>query len=340
MSRLIHSADWHLGAPNQPDCFGHASAKLLVDACLEKSVFTLLIAGDVFDKHNPSQQDKDKLLQLILDNPKINFVFTVGNHDYLDKARSYHTLVYLDLLSKHFSNLYVLDEGLHEVCGVTFLVLSDDLFTWGTIKAPGAVAVWHGTVPGVILGDPVEGKQAVQKLLSRSEVSYVALGDIHKQRSVFHDRCWYCGSLYPKTYSCEDGFIYFDGEKPISCKLDQPKRITQQVDFAKEEIGELTKELKKIPQGNLLRLKTNLPQATLAECRNELVGLLEDHFLEVKIDNTPAIDTQRREEASKANKDIDVVKALAKKYAEDANPKTVHKLCMRYLTEASVETID
>lgn len=86
--RLIHTADWHLGATLR----GHDRAwelgqvlDALVGIVRDKEADAIVVAGDVFDSQNPSGEAQrllyDTLAALHRARPGLTVIMTAGNHD-------------------------------------------------------------------------------------------------------------------------------------------------------------------------------------------------------------------------------------------------------------------
>lgn len=87
MSRLLHTSDWHLGAPLagevRTDHFQTMLEGLLKLIC-ERKVTCLLVAGDVFDVSSPpvsAQNQYFDFLARLKDSPCSEVVIISGNHD-------------------------------------------------------------------------------------------------------------------------------------------------------------------------------------------------------------------------------------------------------------------
>lgn len=88
MIRLLHTADWHLGAALQgwsrePE--HRAALAQLVATAKERDVDAVIVAGDVFDSLNPSAEAQRLLFETLRDLraacPRATVVLIAGNHD-------------------------------------------------------------------------------------------------------------------------------------------------------------------------------------------------------------------------------------------------------------------
>ena len=207
----MHTADWQLGAPGVPPSYFETALHELRSLAIGSKIDIILCAGDIFDQPRPDQKVKDLLLRTILEMP-VHWVFTVGNHDYTDKAKSYHSLVFLKILEKDkkLDNIDVLEPGESRVVLINSNFIDfcavkewEDFYVNTREKNKFCIGCWHGIVPGLDiknLNEKTQAERNAEKALNKSKVDYIALGDIH-QPILLHDRCGYPGSLIDKTYA-------------------------------------------------------------------------------------------------------------------------------------------
>lgn len=88
MIRVLHTADWHLGHELAGWTRGWEQAQALAQLCrlaVEHEVDALLVAGDVFDHQNPSNDSLrllyETLAHLARELPGLAIVLVAGNHD-------------------------------------------------------------------------------------------------------------------------------------------------------------------------------------------------------------------------------------------------------------------
>lgn len=333
--RLLHSADWHLGAPSAHPIYSKQAVPALVNAAREHGAEYILVAGDVFDRPHPNQVVKDYLLEQLIAAEDITFIFSVGNHDYTTKAKEYHSLQYLEILSGKLSNV--------SVVGPNKAYMDDELIVfavdqWEDLLNIDAtltklknhdldnlykIGVWHGIVPGIDIRtlntkNRTLGKQ-IKKVLRH--LDYIALGDIHKRLSL-DPHCRYSGALYQKTYADEAGVVLVsDVGTPGYLDLGLPRRVTAEVDISGEYSEEdLVDNLRSFGnEGDLLKVKFQLPASVWTPLdkqyiRNELLGT----YAEVKLDNDLVPERDRRknlDKIEKANTIMDEIAAVIE--AED-----------------------
>lgn len=300
MARFLHTADWHLGAPQHPRIYREQLLPKFTEFICDNHVNDVLCVGDVFDQHNPDQRIKDALLQFLISSP-CNFTFVVGNHDFSDKTRTYHSIQYLKILQEKLDNVVVYDTtGVHEFfvgnCRMSLLTVVDD--DWDSVQnfpltEKVDIVAWHGTVPGISFDNGVNYKKnsQLESFLKRSKCTYFALGDIHKHLKLATN-CWYPGALVQKTYGCESGLlevtINADSVATRSLKLDLPEKVNLPVTFevgrdSEQSIIAFIKE--NYPTQSLLRLIFNLPAEVWASLDKELIKAELVEFGDVKLDN-------------------------------------------------------
>jgi len=317
--RFVHSADWHLGAINQPNIYAEAPHRL-VDWMLQQGLNTVVVAGDIFDKANPSQSVKDTLLSLVLEYPQINFVFSVGNHDFETKSHDYHSLMTYKVLSSNINNVTVLSDwpvtswSWKTIKDLTFVNLPTDIDWRKEHRAlrhcaefgTNLVAVWHGILPGLDLRtyDTTVCGTLVNEFLREYGIRYLSLGDIHKRLQIT-EFCYYPGALTPKTFACEDGFLVVDisDEKVFvesydATTLKLPKRVTLDLLLETGDTEEsLAAQIKaKVPAECVLKLSFSMTISSWAVFNKKaLLELLEPHCLSVKMQNNPIPEKRTRE---------------------------------------------
>jgi len=97
--RIIHTADWHIGQTlnGYGRDYEHKEVlKELATLAHKHQADALIIAGDIFDHHNPSGEAQqlfyETLLKLKKARPKMTIVITAGNHDAAGRLSAPHAL--------------------------------------------------------------------------------------------------------------------------------------------------------------------------------------------------------------------------------------------------------
>ena len=349
MTTFLHTADWHLGSPQHPAIYKEqllpAFSKILQDTQTQ----VVLCVGDVFDVHNPDQKTKDALLKFLVES-HCTFLFVVGNHDFSDKTRTYHSLEYLKILAARLDNVSVYDQsGIYKVAIDGYvrqlLVIVDD--AWSAVQdypltGPVDIVAWHGTVPGISFTNGVEYKKdgQIEAFIKKSGCKYFALGDIHKHLQL-NKRCWYPGALVQKTYGCEAGVVHvsFDQKtiKTTSLKLDLPEKKNLNVTF---EIGKDSEKSiiafvrDNVAPKSLIRLIFNLPMSAWAGLNKDYIRKELVEFHDVKLDNLPRVDVVKRtnfENIKQCKSTEEELKMLIDQEELDIDKDDLLTLCKEYL---------
>jgi len=354
MVRILHTADLHRGAPSAHPVYNTRALPELVNLAVRKHCDYIVVVGDIFDKPKPDQTVKDFLVRQLLDTKRqIEFIFIPGNHDYTTKTLEYHSLNYLHYLreaSNYKVNIHIVEPGAY----IAFDKLSVfAMESWGDVAlaeqehdgSKPLVIAWHGTVPGLQFSNikhvPKETYKSIKQILEKTNAQYIALGDIHRTMKL-HPRCWYPGPPVQKAYSDKDGVLLVAmnmvNTKVKKYKLPLPKKITLEVVFeegvdSEETIIEFVKDT--IPANNLLKLKFELPLKLWGSLnQNYIKESLQDHCLEVKLENDPIPDIRTRASIEKVSKakslqqEVDIVLS-----EEDfgLDVKKLRKTCRKYL---------
>jgi len=338
--RFLHTADMHLGA--HLECFyddrQYSILKALVELADSRNVHDIIIAGDIFDKPHPDQKIKDYLLRYVLDTPHINWYFVLGNHDYTDKDKSYHSLVFLELVENIVDNVHVCEPGNnYSFDHFNLIVLDEDCnpVEVPDNSAPNVVAM-HGILKGIFgLEKSKAASEFASKLLKTYNAKYIALGDIHKSMKIL-DNCRYPGALIQKTYACEEGILEVDiVESTVKeLSLDLPKKLALSVKLNSEDFSS-DKSVEKLiadsvsgitDKYSLLKLKFELPVHLWASIDKKRLREYLGDFIELKLHNTPVVEIQENSqvESTTVKDDInEVVEALN----TDLNKKRLKKIC-------------
>lgn len=96
--RFLHTSDWHLGRDLGKHSLAEGQERALtqiVDEAIKHSVDAVVIAGDVFDRANPSPVDVRRLNTALtrIHEAGIPIIMTAGNHDEGSKLAAYNNLL-------------------------------------------------------------------------------------------------------------------------------------------------------------------------------------------------------------------------------------------------------
>jgi DNA repair exonuclease SbcCD nuclease subunit len=342
--RFLHTADWHIGSPQHPQLYKDGMLNAFDGLLNELNVDLVVCVGDVFDTHNPDQRVKDQLLRFLLNNNTSNFYFVVGNHDYIDKTRSYHSLEYLKILSEKLDNTTVIDEtsvitiypSRRGIPGIKLLSIIDP--DWEQVEKTTSeekidIAAWHGTVPGISFdkGFKYSDDGKIDTFIKKIGCKYFALGDIHKHIQL-HKRCWYPGALVQKTFGCESGLVLVEIEKDkistTSVKLNLPEKKTINLSFdpGKDTEDSLIAFIKEnIQEKSLVKLVFNLPNASWADVnKDKIKEEFKDYLSEIKLENNP-IQIQNTRISSESIKKASSIEEELKIIIEDSDELELDK---------------
>lgn len=223
--RLIHSSDLQIGK-----VFGFLDpqvAVLLQDArqtvigtlgqlAIEHGASDILLAGDIYDKQQPSQVTLAKPIETMRRFAKVTWHLLPGNHDCFrenglwtrlmrsqlpENVRLHLAPGAVELSSQGTPQAYVLPAPLK------FISSSDDLTSYMDRESTPAGAIRIGLAHGSIAGFGSEGDAANYIPPARSDqagLTYLALGDWHRQIRI-NDRTWYSGTPEPDQFKRPPG---------------------------------------------------------------------------------------------------------------------------------------
>lgn len=223
--RFIHIADLHLGSrPEAGFSWGEGRGEELwsclaavIDACNDKEVDLLLIAGDLFDRP-PVWEEAARANELFGRLKETQVVMIAGDCDYIagdDCRREYPWHPWVHLLADKYPQPVYLGELDTSVVGCSYQqpeVVSPYL--------EDAVPDSEGEIQ-ILLGHTGDSMHmpADLKELSRAGFDYIALGHSHKPQLLPQLRLAFCGSTEPlnKTETGKHGFVIGElgGEKPV-----------------------------------------------------------------------------------------------------------------------------
>lgn len=218
--KIIHCADLHLDSKMSTNLSREQAKERrnellrtfahMVDFAAKNDVRVIMIAGDMFDTRNVSVMARNTVRDLIVSNPKIDFIYLRGNHDndnFLSKLEEIPSN--LKLFNDPFSSYTY---GKITISGLALqayhsLVLSHDTYN---------IVMMHGQI-----GDEINLNE-----LKNKNIDYLALGHVHSYQSDALDaRGTYCysGCLEGRGFDeCGDkGFVLLDiDEKALTAKMD------------------------------------------------------------------------------------------------------------------------
>jgi DNA repair exonuclease SbcCD nuclease subunit len=218
--KFIHSSDLQIGKAF--GYFGPEIANILQDArqavvrtlgeaAVKSGASAVLIAGDIYEKQQMTQQTLARAIENMRSFSSIQWHLMPGNHDHFRENGLWDRLARLQLPSN--VTLHV-RPGAVEIAGngavpifllpapLRFTSSMDDLTAYMD-KEPtpeGAIRIGmaHGSIQG--FGSDEEASNYVAPVRAESAgLSYLAMGDWHRQMRI-NDRCWYSGTPEPDQF--------------------------------------------------------------------------------------------------------------------------------------------
>jgi DNA repair exonuclease SbcCD nuclease subunit len=218
--KFIHSSDLQIGK-----AFGYfepeiASAlqdarqtvvRTLGEAAVKSGATAVLIAGDIYEKQQMSQQTLARAIENMRSFKSVRWHLMPGNHDHFRENGLWDRLVRMQLpsnvtLHTQPGAVQIADDG-----GVPVFLLPsplrftssvDDLASYMDQAATPEGAIRIGMAHGSIQGFGSEGEASNYVSPSRVKdagLSYLAMGDWHRQMKI-NDRCWYSGTPEPDQF--------------------------------------------------------------------------------------------------------------------------------------------
>ncbi len=317
--KILHTADLHFGAEFKS--LGEKSVQLinesfksfekLINYCIDPNneIDILLIAGDLFDTHNPEARIREKIKEQLQQVVKkgVNLFLLPGNHDSFGYRNSiYKTEEFPGTVIKNSSFEYVTEIKLKGM----------RVFIYGGVFEPGKgtkrmlsrfkikdengvhIGLLHGTLE--MKGINVKNRDLPfsYEEFANTGLNYLALGHFHSFYSIEIDnkhKAAYCGSLVPyKIDECGDKCallvdIQISGEVKIKkLQFSHIQSDYKEIDLNKENINsfqELVEKIKKLSnKEKILNLKlTGVADFPVVE--EELIARIENYFFFVKIYN-------------------------------------------------------
>ena len=201
--KFIHIADIHLGArPDAGEAYSGERPRELwdtfsqvIDCCNQEKVQLLLIAGDLFHRQ-PLLRELKEVSYLFSRLKHTQVVLIAGNHDFIRKKSYYRTFSWpkhVHMLSGETLGHVVFPELDTAVYGLSYHSREITEPLYDSAKAKGLarceILLAHGGDEKHI---PIR-----REALKKSGFDYIALGHIHRRRSLTEGFAEYAGSLEP-----------------------------------------------------------------------------------------------------------------------------------------------
>jgi len=211
--KILHTADLHIGANRSyPNYLRRQRAAVQEIMELANDVDVMIVAGDLMDHAQPHHEERRIISQLFHYCP-CPIVAITGTHDRYGKRWGDTTLNWLVPLAPRLGHRVWDTPTAEKFKGVWWLALPYNNYSQGDLNllVPWLVHQvprdWQGPVilishefyQGAVTDTGFGGKGERPRLPLSKRISYVALGDIHKQQQL-NSRTFYCGSPYQKTF--------------------------------------------------------------------------------------------------------------------------------------------
>ena len=282
--RFVHTADLHFGGSKILPRFlerQEAAFDQIFDVAFDQNISTVVIAGDIFDEAEPSAEARDLVERKLLEYDAAGFTILLipGNHDLVDRS-GYTAIHYLSMLSEHgrLRNSVFTERTKYVQVGDTVFCLlvhgrgefSEacrraviDYHESGVkVDADHFVMVAHETIRGaqtdikLKTGDYYRLETGEERPDTSLDVTYWALGDIHKAQAV-GPRAFYSGAPLQIKFGDDwpKGVLVVDTEDP-----DNPK-------FADIDSNQLVKAApgEEVPRNSYVKLKVKNKTDILSE---------------------------------------------------------------------------
>lgn len=237
--KFIHCADLHLDSKMQSNLSSQKARQRnleildtfekMVDFAQDNAVVGIIIAGDMFDTTRVSKQTKQRVLNKIIKNPNIDFLYLSGNHDETS---------FISLIEEIPSNLKIFNNQWQT-------------YAYGNLKITGRLFDGHTNASFydtlnlqednfniVVLHGELSTQAINLNKLKDKYIDYLALGHIHSySQEKLDERGVYCyaGCLEGRGFDeCgEKGFVLLD--------IDANRKIlhTQFINIAKRQLYEI-----------------------------------------------------------------------------------------------------
>jgi DNA repair exonuclease SbcCD nuclease subunit len=217
--RFIHSSDLQIGkafAFLQPEVSvllqngRHEAVKRLGEIAIEHETFTVLLAGDIFDKQQLSNVTVAKAVEIMRHFSGVTWHLIPGNHDHLRENGLWDRLARMQLpanvrvyttpgavkIADTGAPVYLLPAPLRHISSAGDLTsyMDNEATPDGAIR----IGMAHGSVRG--FGSENDASNYISPArVDSAGLAYMALGDWHRQVKI-SDRMWYSGTPEPDSF--------------------------------------------------------------------------------------------------------------------------------------------
>src|SRR3990167_9185905 len=218
--RFIHTSDLQIGkvfgffepeTANILQDARQAVVRTLAEAAVRSNASAILIAGDIYEKQQVSQQTLARPIETMRAFPNVIWHLMPGNHDHVREHGLWDRIARMNLppnvrIHSNPGAVQIADDDNTPV----FLLPSplrhisspDDLSSYMDKEETPESAIRIGRAHGSIQGFGSEGEASNYVAPTRAEdagLAYLAMGDWHRQIRI-NDRVWYSGTPEPDQF--------------------------------------------------------------------------------------------------------------------------------------------
>jgi len=207
--KFLHTSDWHIGSgarriPNYLDRHSN-SIDQIYSIARQKGIKVIVVAGDIFQKNEPTSEERDLLLKKLLQyDDKFTTIIMEGNHDSIDFQRSsIHFLKILESRNK-FKNLRVsevrpdiinIDDNYFITLPSFRLKILKKMLKSVPKDRKSVIVVGHDTTIGTRSDTGYRLKSGIDlNKFKKFDVTYYAMGGIHLKQQLSLPNAFQCGS--------------------------------------------------------------------------------------------------------------------------------------------------
>ena len=289
--KIIHCSDLHLDSRMKSNLDSQKAKERrdeilityqnMIKYAVENNVKIILIAGDLFDKKDTTVKARNIVIDSIISNPDIDFVYLKGNHDESGFLENLENIP--DNLKLFTSNKWTTyNYGKITISGIEFGELSDYKI-YNTLllnKNDFNIVTMHGQESKYDMKDKTEIINISN--LKNKNIDYLALGHIHKyKKSELDQRGTYCysGCLEGRGFDeCgEKGFVLLDINE------ENLKFTTEFIPIAGRTLYEINVDVS----------KANSTLDTEKLIDNELNDINKDSLIKIVLKGKVEVDSER-----------------------------------------------
>ena len=289
--KIIHCSDLHLDSRMKSNLDSQKAKERrdeilityqnMIKYAVENNVKIILIAGDLFDKKDTTVKARNIVIDSIISNPDIDFVYLKGNHDESGFLENLENIP--DNLKLFTSNKWTTyNYGKITISGIEFGILSDyEIYNTLLLnKNDFNIVTMHGQESKYDMKDKTEIINISN--LKNKNIDYLALGHIHKyKKSELDQRRTYCysGCLEGRGFDeCgEKGFVLLDINE------ENLKFTTEFIPIAGRTLYEINVDVS----------KANSTLDTEKLIDNELNDINKDSLIKIVLKGKVEVDSER-----------------------------------------------